>query len=122
MRTFALKNGDIYVDKMQIAFISDNDEVAQSIGTRLSTIQGEYWYDKTYGVPYWDVIENANSIAILNLSIKNVIYGTDGVKDIYRFNSQLDSVARTYTINVSVTTTNDILVNLNKIYSYGRIV
>lgn len=120
MRTFALdESGDIYIDKMQIAFVKDNDEIAQQVGSRLRTIQGEYWYDKTYGVPYWDVIENSNSITVLDTAIKSVVYGTVGVKDIYRYNSSLDTVQRSYNIKMSVTTINDILIDFNKNYSYG---
>lgn len=124
MQTFDLKDGDIYVDKGQIAIVDDkttNDQVAQTIGTRLKTILGEYFYDINFGLPYWDVIANASNIDILNVAMKNSILGTSGVVKINSFQSNLDTIKRIYSVSFYVTTkindTNNEL-NISKIFEF----
>lgn len=118
MKTLGLQNGDLYLNKGEIAIVSDSDEIAQTLDTRLKTITGEFFLDTNYGIPYWDTIQNANNISVLNVAMKNTILGTTGVVSILDFTSNLDTQSRTYTISYTVTTKQNSKLSNKKIYKF----
>lgn len=123
MMTFALTpsfagdpGGDIYLSAGQIALVQDGNECAQTIGTRLKTFLGEFFYDQNYGVPYWSALQNKGSVDALNLAMKRVIEGTAGVDKIVSFQSAVDRTNRLYSVTAIVSTIysdDDVTINQN---------
>ena len=118
MKTFDLANNDIYLNGSQIAMIEDGDEVGQTIRTKVSTFAGEYFYNKDYGVPYWESFSNQTNIEALNITLKRVIDSTDGVDKIVDFQSSVDEAARVYKIKATINTTYNDVVSVNQNYEY----
>ena len=117
MKTWALKDGDIYVEAGQIVWVSDGAEVAQTVKTRLSTFLGEYFYDQNFGIPYWQALNNTSNIEALNLALKRTIEGTVGVESIENFQSNITN--RTYNVIAVIKTTYSGTITINKSYEYG---
>lgn len=115
MKTFALKNSDVYLNGGQIAMVQDGDEVAQTIQTRISTFQGEYFLNVNYGVPYIQVLQSQETVEALNIALKRMIDGTVGVVKIMDFQTTLNSTTRQYNmtavVNTSYNTTSTIIQN-----------
>lgn len=119
MKTLALQDGDIYESGGQLAFVQDADEIPQTVQTRISTFLGEYFYNKNYGIPYWDALKNQANIEALNMALKRTIEGTNGVTSISKFQSTLDSVQRSYSITaVVVTTYSDPTIVISQTYEF----
>ena len=111
MMTFALSPSndvddpdDIYLVAGQIALVQDIQECAQTISTRLKTFLGEFFYDQNYGVPYWQSLKVNGSVDALNVAIKRVINGSEGVSNIINFQSSVDPLNRAYSVSAKVIT------------------
>ena len=101
MITYQLnKEGDLFLRNGTIAIVSDSDETAQDIKTKLRTFQGEVFYNVVFGVPYFQVIfkkpfdkDLADSIII------QTIYSSINVSNIINFQSRVDTFSRRYFVN-----------------------
>ena len=117
MQTLALQDGDIYITAGQLALVSDGDETSQAVQTRLSTFSGEYFLNVDYGIPYFQVLQNQESVEALNISLKSMINGTIGVNKIVDFQTSLSSTTRLYTVKSTVNTIyNDDVITINQNY------
>jgi len=98
------ENGDIVTSGTQ--FISERDEIAQTIKTRLRLFLGEYFRDITDGTPWFEQIlgKNAN-VNAREAALRNRILNSPGVIRLTSFSTNFDNVnARVYTVTASVLT------------------
>lgn len=98
------KNNDLEILNGSLVLLTNKDEwIAQRVRIRLHTYKGEWYLDKTIGVPYFQTILKKNTPKDLVDSIfKRVISDTAGVKNILKFSSTISS--NTYTLTFSYTT------------------
>lgn len=97
------ENGDIVTSGVQ--FISERDEIAQTIKTRLRLFLGEYFRNKNEGTPWFQsILIKGGTLSSKDAQIKRIIQRTDGVIQITSYNAQYDINTRTYDISASVLT------------------
>jgi len=85
---------------------TEADGVAQSITQRLRRLKGEWFLDRTKGVPYFEIIleKNPNSKLVSEI-LKKVILETEGVAKLNRFSLYFDTTNRQASVTFQVTTT-----------------
>lgn len=98
-------SGDIVTSGVQ--FITERDEIAQTVQTRLRLFLGEYFRDITEGTPWFDDggilgkgITNSQREAIL----RNRIIGTPGVIRLTSFSTSFDLATRVYSVTAGILT------------------
>lgn len=95
--------GDIVTSGQQ--FLTEREEIAQTIKTRLRLFTGEYFRDITDGTPWFEVILNKNStLSAKDSAIKRRILQTEGVVNLVSFASDYDINNRSFTISAEVLT------------------
>lgn len=95
--------GDIVTSGVQ--FLSERDEIAQTIKTRLRLFTGEYFRNITDGTAWFETILNKNTtLSAKDAVIKQRILQTNGVVNLLSFNSNYDINRRTLTIQAEVLT------------------
>jgi hypothetical protein len=97
------ENGDIKTSGVQ--FISGQDEIAQTITTRLKLFSGEYFRNITDGTPWFDIILPKNtSLSLKDSFIKSRIAETNGVRGLLSYSSNYDIDLRKYSVSSEVLT------------------
>ena len=78
------------------------EDVGQRLKIRLLTFMGEYFWDTTYGTPYWQRLLGVKqtSKAAIDLIFNQKILEEPGVKEIVTFNSTFSN--RIYSLTFSV--------------------
>lgn len=95
--------GDIVTSGQQ--FISDIDEIAQTISTRLKLFLGEYFRDITDGTPWFqEILGKHVSLSRSDAALRSRIAETSGVIKLLAFKTDFDPNTRQYTVYVSVKT------------------
>lgn len=96
--------GDIVTSGKQ--FITEREEIAQTIKTRLRLFYGEYFRDITDGTRWFENILNKNTtLTGKDAELKRRILQTEGVVNLVSFESDYDINGRTFTVKASVLTT-----------------
>lgn len=96
-------NGDIATSGTQ--FVSEAQEIAQTVETNLTLFFGEYFRDTSIGVPWFQsILVKGGSQTTKDAIIKNEISKTDGVNSIASFSTDFDDISRTYTISAGIIT------------------
>jgi len=98
-RNFVIVNGDLVITR------TEAEGIAQNIKQRLRTLKGEWFLDRTIGLPYFEIIleKNPNSNIVATL-FKKTILETQGVARLNKFSLSFDSKNRTSDITFEVTT------------------
>lgn len=97
------ENGDIVTSGVQ--FISEREEIAQTIRTRLRLFLGEYFRNSQDGTPWFqEVLGKGSTLTNKDAIIKRRIIQTDGVSQILTYNAEYDNDTRQYTVSGSVLT------------------
>lgn len=78
--------------------------VGQAAKTRLLLFLGEWFLDKTVGLPWTTQVLGKYSQRAYDTVIKQQILGTQGVKGIVSYNSSIDSKSRTLTVTATLDT------------------
>ena len=128
--SLAIKNAsngcqDIYFDDSgQLAFVTGKEYTAQRIRTRLQLFLGEWVFDTSQGVPWFEqvFVKPADIITIESI-IKNTILETPNVISLLSYTDNLNHATREYSVNFSVDTTDGIVtddVNLFALFK-GRL-
>lgn len=101
MLTYALdEKNDLFLRNGTISIVETSDETAQDVKTKLKTLQGEVFYDVTYGVPYFSVIfEKPFDKDLADSIIIQTIYLSRNVADISSYQSRIDTLTRRYSID-----------------------
>jgi len=79
--------------------------VAQRLFIRLRTFKGEWFFNTTYGVPYFQRVFRKTNKAAVDAIFQDQILSENGVKRITQFSSTLDVANRKYSLNFRVLTT-----------------
>jgi hypothetical protein len=97
------ENGDIVTSGVQ--FLTEREEIAQTISTRLKLFAEEYFRDISEGTPLYQIILPKNTtLAIKDSFIKARIAETDGVVNLLSYNADYDINLRKYSIQAEVLT------------------
>jgi hypothetical protein len=101
-----LENGDIKLENGDALLLSDAERVAQAIDVHLQTIRGEWFLDRTHGVPYFDEIlgKSAADIDVLEAVIRSEILGVDGVNAILSWRASVNRATRVVSIEFAADT------------------
>lgn len=98
-------NGDYTFGNQQADFHRDSpDAVAQAVSTRLKLDQGEWFLDKTEGMPWSTQVLGERTAATRDGAVQKRILGTPGLTQIDSYNSSVDPNTRKFTPTVTVTT------------------
>ncbi len=106
MRYRALSpTGDYTFGRGQGNFLANSSAcVAQAVKTALLLAQGEWFLDKTAGVPWMTQILGYGTAPIYDLTIKDAILAVEGVDSITAYSSQLDTATRALTVTAQIDT------------------
>jgi hypothetical protein len=96
---------DIQILNGDLALVSEVEELQQRLLTRLRWFYGEYVFDTSKGMRYFEdiLVKNPNLPNIENL-LKSIISETDGVNKILSFKLEYDPKQRTASIFFEVDT------------------
>lgn len=95
--------GDIITSGVQ--FTREQEEIAQTIRTRLKLFIGEYFRDITEGVPWFQsILTKTGTLTSKDAIIKQRIIQTEGVNNIVQFSTDYDIDSRKYSIQCIVST------------------
>jgi hypothetical protein len=98
-------NGDYSFGHQQADFLRDSPEaVAQAVSTRLKLDQGEWFLDKTEGMPWDNQVLGERTAATRDSAVQRRVLGTQGVTQIDSYVSTTDPESRTFTPTVEITT------------------
>tara|TARA_R110000787_G_scaffold203030_1_gene313579 strand:- start:56 stop:397 length:342 start_codon:yes stop_codon:yes gene_type:complete len=98
------ENGDIVTSGVQ--FITEREEIAQTIQTRLRLFLGEYFRNSQEGTPWFqDILGKGSTLTNKDAAIKRRIIQTPGVLQILTYDADYDINTRKYTVNGSALTT-----------------
>ena len=110
---------DLDLQEEQMRYITVQDEATrQRLAINLSTFKGEWRYNIIFGVPYLKNENNPIELlgkspkALLDLEVRSVILGTEGVTGLVSYSSVEDKGTRGVTITFSATTTNESIIEL----------
>lgn len=100
------ENGDLAIVNNDLAITNDKQSLAQKIKVALKTIEGEYFYNSSIGVPYFsEILGQNNAIDTIRAIMIDYISKIEGVKELTDFNLSLDS--RTRVLNMKFTVTDE---------------
>lgn len=86
-------------------FIDEQNEIAQTIKTRLRLFLGEYFRDITDGTPWYEqILGKATNMNARESALRQRIANTSGVIRLTSFATDFDLDSKTYTVTVSVLT------------------
>lgn len=107
--------GDISTSGVQ--FISQREEIAQTIRTRLRLFLGEYFRNINEGTPWFQsILTKRGTLSNKDAIIKQRIVRTDGVTRIIEYSTDYDINARIYSISAVVETIyGEISLSLNEV-------
>jgi hypothetical protein len=100
--TFALnKEGDSYLDSNgNIAIITGIDSVSQTVSNALQLWLGEYQFDTTLGVPWYNILGDKFNRLLVNNYITDEILALPYIKEIISINYVFNNINRSTTINL----------------------
>lgn len=96
-------DGDIATSGTQ--FLTDAEEIAQTIKTRLKLFSGEYFRNILDGTAWFEVVlGKGQPLELKEAVIKRRIIQTQGVASIFKFDADFDLNPRQYSISAGVVT------------------
>jgi hypothetical protein len=100
--TFALnKEGDSYLDSNgNIAIITGIDSVSQTVSNALQLWLGEYQFDTTLGVPWYNILGDKFNRLLVNNYITDEILALPYIKEIISIDYVFNNINRSTTINL----------------------
>ncbi len=92
--------GDLVIENNELVRITGAEEIVQRIIQRLRTFRGEWFLDRSVGLPYYQdiLIKNPNVETVQGL-FRQAILKTPGVTRLLQYSQTLDGVTRKLTIN-----------------------
>lgn len=103
-------NNDIEISDNTLKIITDIDEIAQLLKTRLKLYRGEWFLNTSVGVPWLqEVLGKVNTKNGIESIIKDEILKTPGVRSLESFELDIDTVNRSLTVTFKVNTGSGIL-------------
>lgn len=104
------ETGDLYEKNGQIQQVTSIDEVAQAVASDMRTFLGEYWLDKSIGVPYYTVVfVKSIDLSIIKTLLKNHILKNKYVIEVTKFEFVTNTANRSANVIFSALTTNGVI-------------
>jgi hypothetical protein len=95
--------GDIVTNGIQ--FISEREEIVQTVKTRLALFLGEYFRDITDGTPWYESILGKNTNTdVADAILRQRIASTKGVIRLISYSSSFDPVTRKLNVSAGILT------------------
>jgi len=95
--------GDIIIENGDLQLVAGVEELQQRLLTRLRWFYGEYQFDVTLGVRYFeDILVKNPNLPNIEVLLKNMIAETDGVNKITSFQFSYDPVRRSASVSFDV--------------------
>ena len=106
--------GDIDFSTKEPTLITDvATAVRQRLHIRLNTFEGEWFYDSSVGVPYFQgILGQQFSQSIIDNTLRRTIIETEDVIELTEYSSSFDRMSRTYNLSFTVTTSTGDLVDV----------
>jgi len=96
---------DIVITKRNLTMTSDIGALAQLCESNLLMIKGDYFLDKTLGIPYVSqVFVKTSDRSLVDSFFKNTLLETEGVNSIISYTGEYIGATRTYAIKFTVDT------------------
>ena len=103
-------SNDIEISDNTLKIITDIEEIAQLLKTRLKLYRGEWFLNTTVGVPWLqEILGKVNTKNGIESIIKDEILKTPGVKSLEAFELDIDASERLLTVTFKVNTESGIL-------------
>ena len=103
---------DLDITNFDLSLINELDYVRQKLAIRLQFFYGEYIYDTSKGVKYYDYVYIKNpDLDLVSDVLKATILDTTDVNEITEFELDYDPSARSMTVNFTVDTSYGTLTN-----------
>ena len=97
---------DIVLDKRNLIITSEKESLAQLCESRLLMFKGDYFLDKTEGIPYISqVFVKTSDKTLVDSFFKNTLLETEDVNSIISYSGEYVGATRTYKIDFTVDTT-----------------
>lgn len=97
------ESGDIVTRGQQ--FISEREEIAQTVKTRLRLFLGEYFRDIRDGTPWYEqILGKFTSLDAAEAALRNRIANTPGVIRLTSFSTDFDINTRAYSVSAGILT------------------
>jgi hypothetical protein len=115
MNDLELENADLRIVNGDLVLVEGAEQVAQALEIRLNSLKGEWFLDRTYGVPYFDEVlgkpsvkassgDTSDDVASLDAVIRQEILGVAGVNKILSYRSSIDRANRVYSVTFAADT------------------
>lgn len=96
---------DLVLNKQNLTLASDIGALAQLCESRLLMIKGDYFLDKTDGIPYVsEVFVKKSDKALVDSFFKNTLLETEGISSIIEYSGEYIGSTRTYKVDFKVDT------------------
>lgn len=89
---------------LQNFYIDTPAAVGQAAATRLRLWLGEWAFDTSQGTPYLDGILGKHTKDDADQTIQSQVLGTQGLTDIQKYESELDTEARNLSVQIKIDT------------------
>lgn len=109
------ETGDIVTSGVQ--FITGQDEIAQTVETRLMLFLGEYFRDITDGTPWFQqILGKGASLSAKEAALKMRMMRTEGVIQLTHFSTDYNIDTRKYSVSAGILTEfGEISLNMGRI-------
>lgn len=98
-------DGDYVFGGQQADFYRNSpDGVAQAVQTRLALLRGEWFLDKTEGMPWNTEVLGKYTAATYDSAIRQRILGTPGVTELTAYSSSVNAETRALTVTATIST------------------
>jgi hypothetical protein len=106
MSSFALDDdGDLLFENGNLSLTTGLEAIRQHVQVRFNFFLGEWGFDTTLGVPWFQsILVKAPAYAVVSQILKNVILNTPGVIELTEFSFDYDSATREASLNFKATT------------------
>ena len=98
-------SGDIEITNNNIDLVLGQEEVRQRLLQRLRTFLGEWFLDKSIGVPYFqDILVKNPNLNLVDAILKVEITETPGVLELLEYDSSLNKSTRQFSVTFTART------------------
>jgi len=102
-------NFDLVIQNNSFVLLNGRDAIAQHMRVRYSLFLGEWRYDTSVGVPYYqDVLIKNPQFVVVQEVLKKTALDTPGITDLYSFNFDLNNSREAF-LNLSAQSTDGII-------------
>lgn len=96
---------DLRIINFDLVLIDEAEQITQNLLIRLKFFLGEWFFDTTQGIPYYEqlFIKSPNRISVDSI-LKDEIQQTEGIAKILSYESEYDASQRIFSVKFEVET------------------